>query len=96
MSGPVFDAVRGPAGYDNVVVDAGAVALPIPVVTPPPAAVLLMSRGGNSFWRDDGVDPTTTDGFPLLADSTFYYVGNLSNMKVIGEAGAVLHCSFYY
>ena len=95
MSGPVFDAVRGAAGYakeDITIVGP----LPIPVVTPPPAAVLLCPIGGNAYWRDDGVAATIADGFPLLADTTFYYVGNLANISVIGDGGTILHCSFYY
>jgi len=95
MSG-MFDAPRGTAGYGKVAIDAGAVALPIPVGTPPPGAVLLISRGANAYWRDDGTDPTVVDGFPLIADNTFFYVGDLSKFKVIGDAGSTLHCSFYY
>lgn len=94
MSGPVFDALRGPAGYAKKDVTVAG-ALPIPANTVA-GAVLLCPRGGNAYWRDDGVAATATDGFPLLQDSTFYYVGDLTKVNVIGDAGVILHCSFYF
>jgi len=95
MSGPVFDALRGPAGYYKQAIAAEQALVPIGL-TEPVGAVLLCPRAGNAYWRDDGVAATVADGFPLLQDTTFYYVGDLSKVSVIGDAATELHCSFYF
>jgi hypothetical protein len=98
MSGPQFDAERGPAGYAKVSTAGVATALPVPAAVNGlrPRAVLLMSRAADSYWRDDGVTATVTDGFPLPANREFFYVGDLTRISIIGDALAVVHCVFYW
>lgn len=47
-------------------------------------------------YRDDGLDPTTTEGHPLAAGSSFLYFGPLSVVGFIAQAGnATLDVSYY-
>jgi hypothetical protein len=41
-------------------------------------------------WSDDGVDPTTSFGMQLPAGDQFFYVGNLSNFRMISQASGEL------
>lgn len=47
-------------------------------------------------WRDDGTDPTTTDGMLLDVGEEFWYTGDLAEIEFIETASsAVLHVSYY-
>lgn len=47
-------------------------------------------------WRDDGTNPTTTEGMRLLAGQTLEYDGDLDKFAFIEEsAGAVLAVNYY-
>ena len=47
-------------------------------------------------WRDDGTNPTATDGVKLVKDKEFMYKGNLAAIKFLElAASAVLHVTFY-
>ena len=46
--------------------------------------------------RDDGSDPTGTEGFLLTPGLCFKYIGNTSALRVIEDAsGAILHVLAY-
>lgn len=47
-------------------------------------------------FRDDGVNPTATVGFPLAVGDIFIYDGDLNKIKFIEQAAsAKLNISFY-
>ena len=50
-------------------------------------------------WRDDGIAPTTTVGYPIPVGAEFRYTGTaagLSNLQIIGQAtGAVVNVTAY-
>jgi hypothetical protein len=39
-------------------------------------------------WRDDGTDPTSTTGMPLLKDESLVFDGTMGNFKLIRAASA--------
>jgi hypothetical protein len=56
-------------------------------VTPETAAVR---------WRDDGVAPTTTVGYPVTTNAQLTYSGNLAALRVVAQSGAaVVNIAFY-
>lgn len=47
-------------------------------------------------WRDDGVAPTATVGYPLAAGAELRYTGPTGKLQVIGQAaGAILNVMAY-
>lgn len=58
---------------------------------------LIKTEGQTVRWRDDGNNPTTTDGMLIDVGDEFWYTGNdLSDIKFIETAAsATLHVSFY-
>jgi hypothetical protein len=96
--------MRGPLGYGQMAVPTGnskdlahtsAGAIPSNV-----AGALLQAEGANVRWRDDGTNPTETEGMLLVAgDKPTPYIGSqsdLARIKVTGAAaGAILNVSFY-
>lgn len=57
---------------------------------------VITAENGAVRWRDDGVDPTPTQGMPLQAGSTLVYDGNMSRIKFIAQLpSAKLNVTFY-
>lgn len=47
-------------------------------------------------WRDDGIAPTTTIGYPLIVGGELRYTGALAGLRVISQvAGAILNIIAY-
>lgn len=48
-------------------------------------------------WRDDGTNPSATDGVPLTAGDGMNFDGDLTALKFIrsGASDATIHISFY-
>lgn len=47
-------------------------------------------------WRDDGINPTVTDGMPLVAGQSMEYDADLEAIKFIETAAsAVIHVAYY-
>ena len=56
----------------------------------------LCLETANARWRDDGTDPTTTVGVPLVAGQCMQFAGPLNRMRLIAQSGSpVLAASFY-
>ena len=60
-----------------------AVGCPSPNAT----TVMFQPEGQNIRWRADGVAPTTTVGFLVVAGTTVCFTGDLSKVQFIGVAG---------
>jgi hypothetical protein len=59
--------------------------------------LLLISPGAQAIrWRDDGIAPTSTVGYPLAAGAELRYTGAIASLQVISQvAGAVLNVVAY-
>lgn len=82
-----------PLGYQRITGLATAVGL-----TAPEGAqhALIQAEGQAVRWRDDGTDPTATDGLSIATGTTFQYHGALAGIRFIEVgASATLHVAFY-
>jgi hypothetical protein len=88
------DAPLEPLGYQKITpLSAPAKALTVPART---RSILVKCETQSVRWRDDGTDPTTTDGFRLDSGEEFWYTGKPQKLRFLEEtSGAVLHVSFY-
>lgn len=69
-------------------------------INPPPgatAALIAVTGGSGVRFRDDGENPTSALGYPLLASSSTTYAGNLSALRLVAASGteATLDLVFY-
>jgi hypothetical protein len=102
---PVVDGPRVPLGYETLVLGDGTVhtlaAVPSGDYGKPELALIRVrcaNAAGGVSWRDDGVDPTATDGLPVEAGKDEIYVGDPSALRFIRlTADAVtLHVRYAY
>ena len=101
----VTDGNRIPMGYQKI---SAATLVAATALTVPSASVqgrvqsarlaLIRAESDPVSYRDDGVDPTASDGMPLEAtDGPFPYTGNLAAIKFILKSGSpTLHVAYYY
>ena len=77
-----------PLGYQQITSLAAAVALTVPAGC---GVVRITPSGAGVRWRDDGVNPTATVGYPLAAGAELVYQGSFANLRIIEQtASAVL------
>jgi len=88
----IKDATLQPKGYQKIAGLAAATALTVPAGA---SRALIKTETATVRWRDDGVDPTTTDGMLIDVGDELWYNGQLRAIKFIETAAAVLHVSFY-
>lgn len=94
MSQSVRDAQLNSTGYEQKVAFNSA-AQPIDIGLDAKYA-LLQAEAGNVRWRDDGVAPTATVGMLIVANSDFWYTGDIKRLSLIGVDGnAILNASGY-
>jgi hypothetical protein len=98
----VRDTPLAPRGYQKVTSLGTVKTLTMPTVPAGPGAgvrvraVLLKTETQAVRWRDDGVDPSATDGMLIDVGDEFWYAGKVSALRFIeATAGAVLHASLY-
>lgn len=90
------DANLIPVGYQKISTLTAAVGLTVPAKARY-AMVCPQTKGEGVMFRDDGSNPTATDGMPIAANEKVWYTGDLSAIKFIqAEASAVLHVLYYY
>ena len=87
-----------PCGFQKLTVSSSVVALTIPTlaegITARSAAMVVETDAVR--WRDDGVDPTSTDGMLIPANSDMNYDGKLAQIRFIRVTGdAVVDISYY-
>lgn len=75
-----------PLGHQQVTVSSGVTTLSPPANT---RRMHLRALGQPVNWRDDGVDPTSTSGFPLLADEWLDYDSDVSDFRLTLASTAV-------
>lgn len=88
-------AKSDPLGYQKLSVDNVAVGLTVPVG----ADYALLQNYGNKLmrWRDDGVNPTSTDGIVFQHGVQFTYDGDLAAIKFIrAETGSAIELNVSY
>lgn len=82
-----------PKGY--VQMTSLATALPLPLV-PGARIALLQAETKDIRWRDDATDPTAAVGIVLAAGSSYWYIGDVSKVRVIEvTASAKLNIVYY-
>lgn len=83
----------GAGQYGLPLDNATAVALTPPVGA---KAAQISLTGANARYRDDAIDPTATVGIPILEGTSWLYLGPLTAIKFITQAGnATLDISYY-
>lgn len=90
----VRDATLEPKGYQKIdFTPATSTSLTVPAGA---KYALIKVETTTVRWRDDGTDPTTTDGMLLDIGDEFWYTGQLTEIEFIETAAnAVLHVSYY-
>lgn len=86
------DQTLEPKGYQKIAGLSSATALTVPAGA---SYALIKVETATVRWRDDGTNPTTTDGMLLDVGDEFWYTGQLKKIKFIETAAAVLHISYY-
>ena len=87
------DASLNPKGYQRITGLSTVKSLTVPGGV---RTVMLKCETQPVRWRDDGTDPTTTDGFLLDAGEEFMYTGKPQKLRFIETVpGSVLHANFY-
>lgn len=87
--------VDAPIAFEQEIALSSAVALSAGSIPAGASVALIQAEGQNIRWRDDGVSPTGTVGFRLLAGESKVF-GNLDALEFIEEAAsAKLNVSYY-
>jgi hypothetical protein len=82
-----------PLGYLKVSSLSAAAGLTVPASA---NRALMRVEGQSIRWRDDGTDPTASEGVLLSPGQAFMYDGVLTSFKAIEiVASATLYVSFY-
>jgi hypothetical protein len=82
-----------PLGFESVDDLSAAVGLTVPDGA---SFAVISPEGAGVRWRDDGDDPTSEVGMPILENVEFTYQGDLSAIKFIEmSASAKLNVSYY-
>ena len=80
-------------GYQQITNLTSSTALTVPAGA---SLALIVPETQNVRWRDDGVDPTTTVGMPVLTNTSMSYDGDLKAIRFIAAtSGAILNVSYY-
>lgn len=87
-----------PCGFQKLTVSSAAVALTVPTtddgITARTAAIVCESN--DVRWRDDGVDPDSSTGMLLTANSDMIYDAKLPELRFIRvSADAVIDIAYY-
>ncbi len=89
----VKDASLKPLGYQKLTPTAST------SLTVPTGAryALIKAEAFQVRWRDDGTDPTATDGMLIDVGDEFWYAGNLAEIELIDTAAgaSTVHVSYY-
>ena len=88
-----FNSQDKPLGYEKIT----GLSSPKSLNAPSGARFAIIAVDGNTVrYRDDGVDPTATEGMPLGAGVMLTYEGILTAIRFIEiAASATLYVSYY-
>lgn len=96
MAGITIPKAAIPAGYQKLTVSNSAVGLTVPINSD---IAIIVCDDANVRYRDDGTDPTATDGMPVESGQTLAVEGDnsLADIRFIRQAStdATLHISYY-
>jgi hypothetical protein len=90
---PVVTMLAGtPLGFAQIELSTNAASL-----NPPSTATfaIFSVTGASATWRDDGVPPTPTIGFPILVGSPPIALSNLATLQFVASGDAVLNVAYY-
>lgn len=90
----VEDRILKPLGYERITSLSAAAALTVPAGA---RYAWVQAETQNVRWRDDGTNPTSTQGMLLSKDSDgFWYTSHLAAVRFIEVSpSAVLNVSYY-
>ena len=80
-------------GYQQITSLSASAALTVPSGA---TLALIVPETQNVRWRDDGTDPTSSIGMPIVVGASLSYDGDLKNIRFIQQtASATLNVSYY-
>lgn len=87
-----------PCGYQQITALSSAAGLTIPTTAQQrPTNCIITAQTQAVRWRDDGVAPTATVGYPLAAGTELRYNGDLNKIQFIEQAAsAAINICYYY
>jgi len=89
----VTDAISTPKGYQRFTSLSSAISINAKNAR----FALIQPYGANVRWRDDGVDPTASEGMIIFNGQIFPYYGDVKEIRIIEmSASAELNVSVYY
>lgn len=90
----VAQASMVPLGYQKLTVDDSVDSLTVPAGA---THAIVACETAKVRWRDDGSNPTATDGMPLEAGDVVEFTTTLSTLRFLRATGtsATLHISYY-
>jgi len=88
-----FPVGGSPRGYEQVT---GLSVVKMLTVPASAGRAQIAVSGQGVRYRDDGVDPDGTTGFPLAAGTEFVYAGNIRNLRFIQVAASAVLDVLYY
>lgn len=89
----VKDASLKPLGYQKITGLSTSQSLTVPIGA---RYAMCKTEGQSVRYRDDGTDPTATDGMLIDVGDEFWYSGNLAEIEFLETtASATLHVSYY-
>jgi hypothetical protein len=89
----VVDGNLTPLGYEKITGLSAVKALTVPTGA---RVALLQAEGQNVRWRDDGVNPTATDGMLLKTTADRWYTGDLAALRLVETAASATVMVSYY
>lgn len=89
----VVDGTLIPLGFEKVTGLSAVKALTVPAGA---RVALIQAEAQNVRWRDDGVNPTATDGMLLKTTTDFWYTGELSALRLLETAASATVMASYY
>lgn len=82
-----------PKGYEQITSVAASTALTVPAGA---TTALIVPEVADIRYRDDGIAPTATVGWPLARDTGMLYAGSLSAIRLIQvQTGCILDVNYY-
>ena len=92
-----------PCGYQQITSMASAASLTVPAAgavpsgSQKPTYCIVTPQTQAVRWRDDGVAPTASVGYPLAAGAELRYGGDLAKIQFIEQAAsAAINVAYYY
>lgn len=71
-------------------------AINLPSIPPGAIMALITAEGSIVRWRDDGIDPTSSVGYPIFLNNELEYTGDLNRLRFIQASPTATLSVVYY